>query len=214
CVGSADCCVTVYELSNQDVCGRVTALDSIPSAIECFQRPTLAMAEERGGMGGTANRNNAHIVIGDSAGWLHVLPLHEEFGNSSEVGMKKKNQLLFAESAQHMHKVRVHGDWITKLLYVSEVNALITASGDSTLRFVDVEKWQVLKTFSGHQATSLGIRTFSWSAFNRFIISGADRVLLFWDAFTLDVISRIDNLRSPVIMVEVQDRQQKVRSWG
>jgi hypothetical protein len=40
------------------------------------------------------------ISIGDSKGTVHLIRLHPEFGNSNEVGMRKKNQILFAQSVK------------------------------------------------------------------------------------------------------------------
>jgi hypothetical protein len=104
CVGSADCCLTVYELANQDVCGRITSFDSIPTAIECFALTDEASEGGSSGGGGEKEGGRAEfksfIAIGDSKGWFHLIELHNEFGNSTEVGMKKKNQLLFAQSVK------------------------------------------------------------------------------------------------------------------
>eukprot|EP00981_Chlorochromonas_danica_P012724 scaffold5350_cov178-Ochromonas_danica.AAC.2 len=170
CVGSADCSMTLYELGNQDVCGRYTAMEFIPTAIECFQRhskafltedtarsttnPTTTTTTTSGvgsgssgsgaGAGGgvhSVDRINAFITIGDSKGHLHIIMLDEEFGSSIEV---------------------------------------------------DVERWTVTKTFHGHaksfhgttpstttttvsSSSALGISTFSWSSFSKYIVSGSDR---------------------------------------
>eukprot|EP01039_Chlorochromonas_danica_P001258 gene1258-1371_t len=208
CVGSADCSMTLYELGNQDVCGRYTAMEFIPTAIECFQRHS------------------------DSKGHLHIIMLDEEFGSSIEVGMKKKNQLLFNDAIEHHTIVLKHlqHDWITQIRYVIEINSLVCASMDCTIIFVDVERWTVTKTFHGHaksfhgttpstttttvssssSSSALGISTFSWSSFSKYIVSGSDRVLLYWDPFTMDIMSRNDSLTSPIITVEVHDSHNKV----
>eukprot|EP00599_Poterioochromonas_sp_BG-1_P011527 CAMPEP_0173160904 /NCGR_PEP_ID=MMETSP1105-20130129/18232_1 /TAXON_ID=2985 /ORGANISM="Ochromonas sp., Strain BG-1" /LENGTH=263 /DNA_ID=CAMNT_0014080117 /DNA_START=369 /DNA_END=1157 /DNA_ORIENTATION=- len=250
CVGSADSCVTVYELSNQEVCGRITNLDTIPSAIECFQLIEVINADNAAGAPNTngtsgnptnaanpinipasnanvtSNPNNNNpaaqqqvnfdvktfISIGDSKGIVHFIKLHPEFGNSSEVGMKKKNQILFAQSVKDNYsKMQVHTDWITDMHYIPEVNALITASVDSTMRFIDVARKEVTKTFTGHSgSTKIGIKAFRWSSVGKYIVSGADRTLLFWDPYTLEIMNRNDSLRSPLIGLEVCDPLQKV----
>jgi len=40
------------------------------------------------------------LLTGDSNGNIHFIGLHPEFGTSTELGSKKKNQVLFAESLQ------------------------------------------------------------------------------------------------------------------
>jgi uncharacterized membrane protein len=55
---------------------------------------------------GNSNQNvdvKSFIAIGDSKGMVHLIKLHPEFGNSTEVGMKKKNQILFAQSVKVSH---------------------------------------------------------------------------------------------------------------
>lgn len=144
CVGSADCCITIYDLNSQDVLGRITTLEHFPTAAECFevQEPVLREAEVNGpgnngnhndSLGSTSGDNTAvdastttvndanntqgngnngngvrysievqeivtYLVFGDSKGNLHFLKLHPEFGISSEIGLKKKNQMLFQQS--------------------------------------------------------------------------------------------------------------------
>jgi hypothetical protein len=39
-----------------------------------------------------------HIAIGDTQGNIHLITLSSEFGLTTEVGMKKKNQILFADA--------------------------------------------------------------------------------------------------------------------
>jgi hypothetical protein len=139
CVGSADCCITIYDLNSQDVLGRITTLEHFPTAAECFevQEPVLREAEVNPNNNNNNNNGNhtdttgdntttnatttdttntqsngnngvrysievqeivTYLVFGDSKGNLHFLKLHPEFGISSEIGLKKKNQMLFQQS--------------------------------------------------------------------------------------------------------------------
>ncbi len=95
--------------------------------------------------------------------------------------------------------------------YISEVNSLLTSSVDCTIAFTDTSRREISKVFKGHEGTStIGIKSFDWSSFGKYVISGAERVLLLWDPYTLEVMGKIDNLRSPVIKVEVSDAYQKI----
>lgn len=142
CVGSADGCVTVYDLATQEVIGRYAKpLESFPTALECFYSrrhvfnsnimagndDSSAAAAPAGATGaggsmsggdstytGTASAGAAaaavvlsftelpvpFMVVGTAQGSLHVVAMHPEFGLSTEVGMKKKNQQLFARAIQ------------------------------------------------------------------------------------------------------------------
>lgn len=127
CVGSADSCVTIYDLTNNcEVCGRYDRLQFIPTAMDCFLRsatvalhppssssPTKMMMMMTTDFhspfaGGTTQQLQQqqskdeslllHLVIADSSGAVHSLQLHREFLPSLEAGMKKKAYSLFAQS--------------------------------------------------------------------------------------------------------------------
>jgi hypothetical protein len=83
------------------VCGRYTDLEYVPTCIECFYRKqTFHFADAAAAPVQDLDAPIPHIAIGDSEGGVHVIKLHVEFGLSTEVGMKKKNQILFAQSVE------------------------------------------------------------------------------------------------------------------
>ena len=94
--------------------------------------------------------------------------------------------------------------------FVSESDALVVASVDGSVSFMDIVRGVVIKTFTGHLGSKIGVRTFGWSAFGKYIVSGADRTLLFWDLFTLEIVFNIEGLSSPVVSVDVQDDLNKL----
>lgn len=124
CVGSADSCVTIYDLTNNcEVCGRYCdRLQFIPTAMNCFLRSaTIALRTHSSSSssptkmmmttdflspfaGSTMQQQSSdeslllHLVIADSSGAMHSLQLHKEFLPSLEAGMKKKAYSLFAQS--------------------------------------------------------------------------------------------------------------------
>ena len=88
---------------NQDVCGRYTALEYIPTCVECFYRKQSFHFSDLASAAAPAQDLDLpipYISIGDSEGGVHIIKLHVEFGLSTEVGMKKKNQILFAQSVE------------------------------------------------------------------------------------------------------------------
>eukprot|EP01033_Poteriospumella_lacustris_P012679 gene12679-9071_t len=291
CVGSADCAVTVYELATQDIIGRYSHMEDIPTAIECFQLTHSVSVSALGGGalgGGGANDQPSqaqaqaqeetitYLAIGDGRGFLHIVVLDGDFGNVAEVGSKKKNQTSFARSVEERRYLLrdVASDWITALKHIPEANALLAASRDGTVSFVDADKRVVLKVFRGHSPSAApaplgpahgttlhghgsahgsssgltgrsqsfsehsgdarrgappagghpsamqhsgygdpaigGVQCFDWSAFGKYVASASERVLLFWDPFTCETMTRMDNLRSPVVAVEVHDDSNKV----
>lgn len=102
--------------------------------------------------------------------------------------------------------------WVTEVRYIGEVDALLASTVGGLILFVDLLKGgEVVRSFGGHRSgSSAGIRAFSWSHFGKYIVSAADRGVLFWDIFTLEVVTKIDNLKSPVVSVQVSDSAFKV----
>ncbi len=200
----------------QEMCGRYSGMNHVPTAVECFAaKQNFYFDSESVTQTAAAVDRDApvrFVAVGDSGGNVHLIRLHADFELSTEVGMKKKNQVLFAQSVKEScTKALVHGDWVTQMRYIPEVDSLVTASVDGTIRFVDIGRgMSVSKVFYGHKESSVGVKCFSWSAFSKYIVSAGDRTLLFWDPFTLEVMMTIDNFRSPVVSVDVHDKSNKV----
>lgn len=94
--------------------------------------------------------------------------------------------------------------------FLPETDALVAACADGVIYFVDAVRGVVVREFNNHVGTKIGVRTFSWSPFGKYIVSAADRIVLFWDLFTLETVFKIENLKSPVVSVDVQDEQNKI----
>jgi hypothetical protein len=82
------------------VCGRFTALEFVPSCVECFYRKQSFHFSETNPVAAPHDLDLPlpHIAIGDVEGGVVIIKLHSEFGLSTEVGMKKKNQILFEQA--------------------------------------------------------------------------------------------------------------------
>jgi WD40 repeat protein len=100
--------------------------------------------------------------------------------------------------------------WITQMRYIVESDALVVACTDGVIYFLDVVHGEVLREYNAHVGTKIGVRAFGWSAFGKYIVSAADRTVLFWDLFTLESVYKIENLKSPVVTIDVQDEQNKL----
>jgi len=62
-------------------------------------------------------------------------------------------------------KLSVVSDWITQMHFVVETDALIIASVDGTVSFLDVARGVVIRTFSAHDNTKIGtVRSSSFRA--------------------------------------------------
>jgi hypothetical protein len=131
-VTSADCSVTVYDLSSQSVCGRLLKLSDLPTAVAAFSTSiTVDKVSDKntpgvpGGNNGVnvsndgnemneieANDENEEdlsapkvlfIVIGDRKGCLNILQINGDFGISTDTGARKMNQMLLADAVKEVY---------------------------------------------------------------------------------------------------------------
>lgn len=164
-VGSADACVTLYDLTSvsfnsqgADVIGRFP-MEYIPTSV-LFHISQRLNSQANGPMSTMAQKQSklliyhSKLVIGDSQGNIHLFYIHPEFGMQTEVSNKKKNQSLFQQSIKdHYKKIKISqsSDWITGLIYATDLNVLLIASNDKFIYYYDIEKEQISKVFQGHK---------------------------------------------------------------
>lgn len=210
CVSSGDCCVSLYDLSSQEICGRITTLTHIPTTLETF------MIVDK-----IKEVCNQYLVIGDSKGKIFLIQFDAEFGTSLDAGSKKKNQLLMIDAVKNMTSAVPHRDWITSMIYVSDLNRLIIGSMDGTVSLFNHQNMMVDRVFHGHKG--IGVRCAAWCNSNKFLLSVAtDRKILIWDPYTLRINMTIDNLSSMIVYLTVNDRlfeiiavleDKSIRTW-
>ena len=94
--------------------------------------------------------------------------------------------------------------------FITETDALVLACSDGNVYFFDVARGAVIRTFTAHSSSKIGVKSFAWSAFGKYVVSGADREIVFWDLFTLETVYKIETLKSPVVYIDVQDEQNKL----
>lgn len=120
--------------------------------------------------------------------------------------------------------------WITEMRFISETCNLISAGVDGKVYFINMrlregEKIAVGKVFNGHKDSKLGhcncnitvvtiefciyyiyrdnqsgVKTLDWSAMGKYVVSGAERTLLFWDTLTFETVHAVETkFPAPVV---------------
>jgi WD40 repeat protein len=209
CVSSGDCCVSLYDLSAQEICGRITTLTHIPTTLEAF-----AIVDK------IKEVCHQYLVIGDAKGKIFLLQFDAEFGMSVDAGSKKKNQILMAEAVQRMESAVPHRDWISSMVFVPDLSRLVIASMDGTVSLFNNQSMAVDRVFHGHK---VGVRCVAWCNSNKFLLSaGTDRAILIWDPYTLRINMTIDGLTAMIVTLTVNDRlfeiiavleDKTIRTW-
>jgi WD40 repeat protein len=204
CVGSADFAMTVYDLMNQEICGR---LDTRKELITSLQ---AGLAYDK-----RIDEQVPYILMGGFGGTLSIIKINEKFGLNSEGGAKKRNQILLDQAFKsNITSLDIHKDTITQVMLVLELDQYIASSMDGRVSLTSIDNHNRRKYFSGHAIMGtgrVGVKVFSWVSSLKYICSaGSDRLLLLWDPYTLDVLSRIDRIQSSVLTVGVSERHHQL----
>lgn len=205
CVASADCSLAVYDLATQEACGRLNNTGEMLTALAAFQSIDKRLEVPV-----------PYIFVGDCTGYLSVIKIDHEFRLSADGGQKKKNQQIMEKAlSANLNRVRLHGDWVTQLLFLPEMEQVISASMDGTVKFINIDKMTVHRKFSGHTTTGasvlVGVKNFAWAPMQKYVCSvGTDRVILMWDPYTLDVMCKLSGLASPVLQLVVDEKHQQI----
>lgn len=205
CVASADCSMAVYDLATQELCGRLHNTVEMVTSLTAFQ-----VIDKR------LDVLVPYIITGDLLGRISAIKLDPEFCASSDGGQKKKNQLIMEKALDvGLNRIKMHSDSITKLVFLPELEQIISASMDGKIKFINLEKMTIYREFNGHTTTGasvhVGVKSIAWAPVQKYIVSvGTDRVILMWDPYTLDIMCKLTGLSSPVMELAIDEKHQQV----
>mmetsp|Transcript_14488 Transcript_14488/g.27096 ORF Transcript_14488/g.27096 Transcript_14488/m.27096 type:complete len:1443 (-) Transcript_14488:197-4525(-) len=198
CVSSADCCVNVYDFPSLELTGCLSSATDLPTSLNAF-----AVLDK------IRNIKTQYLSVGYSKGKIVVITLDEKFVIASDGPLPKKiNQELWNKAVKSKYKWKIHQDWVTQIMYINEINRLVSASLDGTIVLSTLDTQPSARVFNGHES---GVRCFGWSNASKIICSaGTDRSVLIWDPFTLQIAHRIETLTSMIISIQISDDSQQI----
>ena len=198
CLSTADCCITVYDSPSLELTGRIENSTDVPTTMQAF-----AVTDK------IRLFNTQYLAIGNSKGKITVITLDDSFVLATDGPLpKKKNQEIWEQAVKKKYKWKIHQDWVTQLMYISEINRLVSCSLDGTIILSTIATQPSARVFNGHDT---GVRCFAWSNASKILCSaGTDRSVLIWDPFTLQIAHRIENLSSMIVSVHINDLSQQI----
>jgi WD40 repeat protein len=198
CVSSADCCVNIYDSPSLELTGSLTSAADLPTTLKAF-----AVLDK------IRCINTQYLAIGNSKGKIIVITLNENFIVASDGPLPKiNNQEIWETAVKNKYKWKIHKDWVTQIMYISEINRLVSSSLDGTIVLSTIDTQPSGRVFSGHDS---GVRCFGWSNASKIICSaGTDRSVLIWDPYTLQVAHRIESLTSMIVSIQINDLSQQI----
>jgi len=139
-------------------------------------------------------------------------PSQKPYGYSSHRKVQKpymEGVIIKKNSGSNGEEKNYHTDWVTQVGFVSELQALVTSSLDSTINICDIHKNERKRDpIKMHRK---GVTCWSWSTKYKFFASGGlDRHIVIWNPYMLKVMSYLRGHNAPIQQVLMNDEDQLV----
>ncbi|UPR00339.1 WD40 repeat domain-containing protein [Chloropicon primus] len=156
------------------------------------------------------NINQELLSYGDSKGYVHLLSLRPYMSLGVE------NRISTHYSMHPRVKYHLHSDWVTKILFLPEMNALGSASLDGTMRLIDFEKGEKNRTMSRTytpDGTKRALYAFDWIPSQKLLISGGMGCnLVLWNIFTKRAIAELKGHKAAISDILVIEPENQIIS--
>ena len=231
--GAGDRTVTFYELATGQPVSKITLKDGMPLCMGYLYvanqgKEILAIGDNLGILHIFVMKGKWHMcdlrTLTRNILCCHSTELEAKRAKmmtdlDSQTGSKKKSSASTTTNAtltvQHIENVtikefRVHEGWITRVLLVEDLDAIITSSLDGFIHFHGVEDYKYKRTCKLHQK---GINAMVWSRTSRFLAScGEERQIIIWNAFTMTAMATLVGHAEPVQELAVNEEKQHLIS--
>jgi len=156
------------------------------------------------------NINQELLSYGDNKGYVHLLNLRPYMSLGVE------NRISTHYSLHPRVKYSLHSDWVTRIRFLPEMNALGSASLDGTMRLIDFEKGEKNRTMSRTytpEGTRKALYAFDWIPSQKLLISGGMGCnLVLWNIFTKRAIAELKGHKAAISDILVIEPENQIIS--
>jgi WD40 repeat protein len=139
---------------------------------------------------------NEILIVGDDAGSVHTFGLKYKAWQIKDVSVGPHDtRIQKFEHVERGHLKNLHGEWISKIKFVEDLNSVVTCSMDGTVKLSDLHEIMrgeltcVRYVFDQHLC---GVTDFAWSESNRMMVSaGVERGPLVWNPFSKSTVTQL-----------------------
>lgn len=158
------------------------------------------------------------LLIGDDGGLMHRLTFEGRDWHACDGRLPNKchKYEVFRDITCTFTQCHV-GGWLTRIRYVSELGAIITASTNGEIRLWDADKMKMLSVYQHKR----GVHNFDWSSVLRTLaFCGGDREVTLWNPYSKQKQATLSGhsavvvqVRCPVCCVRYVWRGQTAAVW-
>ncbi len=150
------------------------------------------------------------MSYGDSKGYCHLLNLRPYMSLGVE------NRISTHYGIHPRVKFKLHSDWVTRIKFIPEMNALGSASLDGTMRMIDFEKGEKNRTMSrtySSEGSKKALYAFDWIPSQKLLISGGMGCnLVLWNIFTKRAVAELNGHKAAISDIIVNEPENQIIS--
>ena len=103
-------------------------------------------------------------------------------------------------------RVQAHTNWVTRLLYIEELDIVVSTSLDTTIQMYNAKQQQQQRPFTGH---SKAVHSLCWCRNTKYIVScGMARTALVWSPVTHKQIAELMGHNAAIVDVCSDERHK------
>lgn len=149
-------------------------------------------------------------MVGDDKGYVTVFPL-----DANDWETEQKTDGKETEKGKKGSRIKYHKDWVTKVGFVSQLQAMVTCSLDGEINICDVHTNQRKEGRDAVRLHKKGVHSWCWCKSYKFFASGgSDRQIIIWNPYTQKAMNYLQGHNAPVLDVLVNEAQHQLISMS
>eukprot|EP00439_Symbiodinium_sp_Y106_P039795 s4865_g4.t2 len=154
------------------------------------------------------------LMVGDDKGYVSVYPLDANYWLEQEPKSEGKPD-SDGKNKRRRSRTKYHTDWVTKVGFVSQLQAMVTCSLDGEINICDVHTNQRKEGRDAVRLHKKGVHSWCWCDNYKFFASGgSDRQIIIWNPYTQKAMNYLQGHNAPVLDVLVNEKQHQIISMS
>eukprot|EP00163_Fabomonas_tropica_P012293 TRINITY_DN23550_c0_g1_i1.p1 TRINITY_DN23550_c0_g1~~TRINITY_DN23550_c0_g1_i1.p1 ORF type:complete len:1206 (+),score=227.35 TRINITY_DN23550_c0_g1_i1:301-3918(+) len=192
CVATMDRLITFYDTTTWEPTFFVRKLPCAPLALHFY-----------------GNAESNMLVVGDDGGGIQYFKNWNEYYGMRD--MANEEQRHYVDGSDYP-RYKLHDDWITKVMFIPDMNSILTSSLDSVITVFDLGKKDIERTLEGH---SKGVYSFAYCVECKVLATcGLERAIQLWNPYIAKPMSTLQGHTASVTDIVATCEHSRTRSEG
>lgn len=159
-------------------------------------------------------REREILIVGDNMGYVTVYFMDDDWAADNKQAENKIDDSKPLEFKKRPLRKKHHDGWVTKVGFVSEVQAMVTCGLDGDITLCDIQtNEQRYSPIRLHK--KYGVHAWCWCRSYKFFASGGlDRQIIIWNPYTQMAMNYLQGHNAPVVDVQVNEAQHQLISMS